>query len=390
MKPLIGILAVSALVYRAWARRSLTLLGLVVAGVSATMHALHPWSTPFLLLAVFYYGGTKATKVKHDVKARLTLSATGADGGEGPRNHIQVLANSLVATVLSIAHAAVLAKNPADSCFSFGQSAADILMVGIVAYGAHFPFNYAAVASDTFSSELGILSKSKPRLITSLTLREVPPGTNGGVTATGLAAGLLGSFTIALTSAIFLPFCSDSSGIRDRVIWTVALSSWGLLGSVLDSLLGGLLQASVVDKRSGKVVEGSGGRKVNLDIVSRVACSPTCKLLTVTQVLIHPGSTKPAVASGLTSSAVTSSTHLRETESVANAATLRGSRATGTSVGSQPGRAHDESHESRRVETGHDWLDNNGVNMLMAVSMSVGAMAIAQWVWGIELRELWA
>jgi uncharacterized protein (TIGR00297 family) len=122
--------------------------------------------------------------------------------------------------------------------------------------------NYAAVAADTFSSELGILSKSKPRLITSLTLRQVPPGTNGGVTAAGLGAGLLGSFTIALTSAILLPFCSEFE-IRDRAVWTVALSFWGLLGSVLDSLLGGLLQASVVDKRSGKVVEGSGGRKVS-------------------------------------------------------------------------------------------------------------------------------
>ncbi|CAI7580901.1 unnamed protein product [Penicillium manginii] len=134
MKPLIGILAVAALVYRAWTRKSLTPLGLVVAGVSATAHALHPWSTPFWLLAVFYYGGTKATKVKHDIKARLTLSATGAEGGEGPRTHVQVLANSVVATVLSIAHTIVLARSPVESCFSLGHSAADILMVGIVAY----------------------------------------------------------------------------------------------------------------------------------------------------------------------------------------------------------------------------------------------------------------
>ena len=64
MKPIIGLAAVAALVYRAWARKSLTPLGLVVAAISATAHALHPWSTPFLLLAVFYYGGTKATKVR--------------------------------------------------------------------------------------------------------------------------------------------------------------------------------------------------------------------------------------------------------------------------------------------------------------------------------------
>ncbi|KAJ5587134.1 uncharacterized protein N7459_002899 [Penicillium hispanicum] len=362
MKPIIGIPAVIALVYRAWARKSLTPLGLFVAGVSASAHALHPWSTPFLLLGVFYYGGTKATKVKHDIKARLTLSATGTDGGEGPRNHVQVLANSAIATVLTIAHTLVLSHTSTDSCFSLGQSAADILMVGIVA-------NYAAVASDTFSSELGILSKSKPRLITSPTLREVPPGTNGGVTAAGLAAGLLGSFTIALTTAISLPFCPERSGLQDRALWTVAISLWGLLGSVLDSVLGGLLQASVVDKRSGKVVEGSGGRKV----------------------LVHPGSTKPfGTSEHATSSESSSSTQLRETESVVNVATLRGSRATGSSVGAQAGRAHEEGHESRRIETGHDWLDNNGVNMLMAALMSVGAMGIAQWVWGVDVRELLA
>jgi uncharacterized protein (TIGR00297 family) len=129
--------------------------------------------------------------------------------------------------------------------------------------------NYAAVAADTFSSELGILSKSKPRLITSLNLREVPPGTNGGVTVTGLGAGLLGSFIVSLTSAVVLPFCSNV-GIKERALWTVAMTFWGALGSVLDSVLGGLLQASVVDKRSGKVVEGSGGRKVSCEYLVHV------------------------------------------------------------------------------------------------------------------------
>lgn len=75
---------------------------------------------------------------------------------------------------------------------------------------------------------------------------------------------------------------------------------------------------------------------------------------------------------------------------MANAATLRGSRATGTSAGAQVGRPHDESHESRRLETGRDWLDNNGVNILMAFLMSVGAMGISQWAWGVDVRELWA
>lgn len=126
--------------------------------------------------------------------------------------------------------------------------------------------NYAAVAADTYSSELGILSKSPPRLITSLSLRVVPPGTNGGVTATGLLAGALGAFTVAVTSAVLLPFRLPGSDgglyVKERVVWILAVTGWGALGSVLDSVLGGLLQASVVDKRTGKVVEGTGGKKV--------------------------------------------------------------------------------------------------------------------------------
>ena len=145
--------------------------------------------------------------------------------------------------------------------------------------------NYAAVAADTFSSELGILSKSKPRLITSWNLREVPPGTNGGVTIAGFVGGLLGSFTVAVTSAILLPFCPVSSGKlfgkvfggrqpgllggnawgpTEIALWVTAVTVWGLLGSLLDSFLGGWLQASVVDSRTGKVIEGRGGGKVRL------------------------------------------------------------------------------------------------------------------------------
>ncbi|KAJ5610912.1 hypothetical protein N7510_007631 [Penicillium lagena] len=362
MKAIIAVPAVTGLLYRVWARKSLTPLGTVFAAFTATAHAAHPWFAPFVLMAVFYFGGTKATKVKHDVKARLTLSAAGTVGEESPRNHLQVLANSLVGSVLSVAHTVVLAKTVGDAgdCFSLGQRAADVLMVGIVA-------NYAAVAADTFSSELGILAKSKPRLITSLTLRQVPPGTNGGVTAMGLAAGLLGSFSVAGTSALVLPFCAGTT-IKDRALWTVAMTTCGVLGSLLDSVLGGLLQASVVDKRSGKIVEGIGGRKV----------------------LIHPASIRPCgpLDDAAYFGQASGSAHLRNTETIANAATLHGSHITHTSAGSQPGRTHEEVKESRRIEVGRDWLDNNGVNMLMAATMSFGAMGVAQWVWGVDVREL--
>lgn len=142
--------------------------------------------------------------------------------------------------------------------------------------------NYTAVAADTFSSELGILSKSKPRLLTSWNLREVPPGTNGGVSVTGTLAGFGGAFVIAITSVILLPFCGPDNSLRGKAlgnkaglgggrIWTwqetallvLAITVWGGLGSVLDSALGGWFQASVIDSRTGKVIEGAGGKKVS-------------------------------------------------------------------------------------------------------------------------------
>lgn len=159
--------------------------------------------------------------------------------------------------------------------------------------------NYAAVAADTFSSELGILSKSKPRLLTSWNFREVPPGTNGGISLIGTLAGFLGAFVIALTSVILLPFCdvNDSAGRsmisafqpglkngvgwgwQERMGWMLAITIWGGLGSVVDSALGGWLQASVIDTRTGKIIEGSGGKKVSLTIISGQCLLNHCRCL---------------------------------------------------------------------------------------------------------------
>lgn len=77
-------------------------------------------------------------------------------------------------------------------------------------------------------------------------------------------AGVCGAFLLAVTSGLLLPGCSGDGGFQRRILWVVAMTIWGALGSVLDSVLGGSVQASVVDKRSGKVVEGSGGKKVCL------------------------------------------------------------------------------------------------------------------------------
>jgi uncharacterized protein (TIGR00297 family) len=354
MRHEIAVPATFLLVYRAITHKSLTTLGILFAILTATIHALHPWSAPFALLCSFFLLGSQATKLKASVKASLTLSSSGSSGGEGPRTHVQVLANSLCASLLILLHVYTLSHSPAtdSKCLAHGGPSL-LLTAGIVS-------NYAAVAADTFSSELGILSKSPPRLIT--TLRTVPPGTNGGVTLAGLLAGALGSFCIALTATLLLPFCPISSGpvgrvlmanesrgwgLDDKIFWVLGITVWGLLGSVLDSLLGAVLQASIIDSRSGKVIEGEGGTKV----------------------LTHSGTTY-----GIKMDSDADSRHRKGAGKKQSATGLEGKK-------------HED---SRRILVGSDLLDNNQINLLMAAIMSVGGMVVASIVYDVPLSSIYS
>ncbi|KAI0439098.1 integral membrane protein DUF92 [Xylaria telfairii] len=376
MKAIIAIPATLALVYRAHLRQSLTPFGIFVAALTAMAHAIHPWNLPFVLLIVFFLAGTRATAVKKEVKASLTLNAQGSSGGEGPRTHVQVLANSLMASILTLLHAYQLSQrrenilsgqSPEGTyCYSWGG---DLLVVGIIA-------NYAAVSADTFSSELGILSRTEPRLITSLTLRKVPRGTNGGVTVWGLVAGFLGSMIIVVTSLMFLPMCGDhTSGkvgggrpwsMTEKVVFTLGMTTWGTLGSLLDSFLGGWLQRSVRDVRTGKIVEGEGGVRVlaSADARSKVADAKT------------------GLMSGDAADSVEDTCAVDDSVPVKDPYNPKNKHRKPSFGDNKP---------TRVVETGWDLLDNNDVNFLMAFTMSVGGMVAASWYWGVPMSSiLWS
>ena len=226
--------------------------------------------------------------------------------------------------------------------------------------------NYAAVAADTFSSELGILSTSKPRLITA-PWRVVPPGTNGGVTLTGLGAGLLGAFIIAITSTLLVPFCKEWS-TADKANYTLAMTLAGFSGTLLDSYLGAALQASIVDVHSGKIVEGAGGRKVLVHSTNPLHLKQIAKIRGEA-ISYEDGKDGIAKTSGLDDN------HTKA------ARTMQKAGASGSAVA-------DGHHESRKIEVGNDILDNNGVNLLMAASVSVGAMVVAGVFWGVPLSGI--
>lgn len=96
----------------------------------------------------------------------------------------------------------------------------------------------AAVNADTWATELGTLSTTPPRLIT--TGQKVEKGTSGGISLTGTLAALMGAALIGGVASLFPAL----AGVRGRA-WLIPLliSFAGLAGSLFDSLLGATFQA---------------------------------------------------------------------------------------------------------------------------------------------------
>lgn len=112
--------------------------------------------------------------------------------------------------------------------------------------------HYACATADTWASEVGILSTSNPRLVTTLFLREVPPGTNGGMSLLGTIASGAGGAFIGLIYFL-TSFYYNSNGTHSNSSSNVEISQiymvlfgfiCGILGSLLDSLLGATCQSS--------------------------------------------------------------------------------------------------------------------------------------------------
>jgi uncharacterized membrane protein len=84
------------------------------------------------------------------------------------------------------------------------------------------------------------------------------------VTITGLLAGLAGSVFISSLAYFTLPYSGTAWTGDAKFMFWVTLTAAGFSGTLLDSLLGALVQATVEDKSSGRVVEGDNGRRVKV------------------------------------------------------------------------------------------------------------------------------
>ena len=226
-------LALSALIglvaYRKQALSGSGVIGAIVTG--SCIFGFGGWVWGLTLVAFFVYG-TLLSRFKERQKAKVAAEKF----EKGSRRDLgQALANGGVGAVLAV--------------LFFLSPDSDWLFAGFV--GA-----MATVNADTWATEIGVLSRAAPRLIT--TGRKVPPGTSGGVTALGTLATLLGGFAIGLTvwallfGKSWLQPATDWAGFW----WALPVGAIaGLAGSLADSLLGATVQAMYTQAHTGQATE---------------------------------------------------------------------------------------------------------------------------------------
>ena len=108
--------------------------------------------------------------------------------------------------------------------------------------------------ADTFATELGILSKSKPFLIT--TFKRVENGASGAISVLGTAAEAAGAFLIAVAALALLYASGETQSLAVNPLLFLAIVTFsGLLGAMADSFFGATTQAMYYCKACGKQTE---------------------------------------------------------------------------------------------------------------------------------------
>jgi uncharacterized protein (TIGR00297 family) len=214
LRLLLGLLFSSGIALVAYRRRSLDKSGVVGAIVSGTsIFGMAGWSWG-LSLIYFFVSSSLLSHFRQRDKASLAADKF-SKGSQ--RDIAQAAANGGLATLFAIIYDR--ARSPETRRMA----------------KAGFTGALATANADTWATELGVLSASKPRLIT--TGKPVAPGTSGGITFLGTAASSLGACSLGI-------FFWAWQGFRKSLAPTplIALIS-GMAGSLFDSFLGATIQA---------------------------------------------------------------------------------------------------------------------------------------------------
>jgi uncharacterized protein (TIGR00297 family) len=221
MQLIIGLILAVTSSYLAYRIQSLSTNGAIAAAFIGTIiFGLGGWQWAVLLLAFFISSSALTRAFKN---RKQGLDEKYSKGGR--RDAGQVFSNGGIAALFVLLHAFIPQATWVWTAFAAAL---------------------AAVNADTWATELGVLNPNPPRLITDIR-KSVEKGTSGAISLYGTIAGLLGAAFIGLLAVILFP-----NGHRSLFL-LVTIS--GLLGSLLDSLLGATVQAIYFCPKDNKETE---------------------------------------------------------------------------------------------------------------------------------------
>lgn len=209
----------------AWRRQSLSRSGVIGAILIGTAMFGFGGLAAGLTLIVFFVSSSLLSRLNEGRKRELQEKY--AKGSR--RDFGQALANGGAAAGLAVA--AALAHAAGDGRLS------GVLICAML--GA-----LATSNGDTWATEIGALSRTRPRLIMP-PWRQVAPGTSGGITGLGTAAALAGAMLIGLTYVGLRGLNLDPEGWQaaGAALTVIAAAEvGGLAGALFDSVLGATVQ----------------------------------------------------------------------------------------------------------------------------------------------------
>lgn len=121
-----------------------------------------------------------------------------------------------------------------------------------------FISSIAIATGDTLATEIGLLSKNDPKLITNL--KKVEAGRSGGITTLGLIASFFGILSIIISS-LFVGFIVDY-----YIILIIIIGSF--LGILIDSIIGATVQSQYYCKQCNKYTELAVHHNKNNELIS--------------------------------------------------------------------------------------------------------------------------
>ena len=145
-----------------------------------------------------------------------------------PRTAVQVIANGGIAALAALVY------------LFYPHESLPLIFLG----------SLAAATSDTWSTEIGSFSRSRPRLITNF--NRVSKGTSGGLSLTGTLGGIVGALALTLSGTLLYPL---KSALYFASAESAAVLLGGVIGNLTDSLLGATVQAKYTCVVCGKVTE---------------------------------------------------------------------------------------------------------------------------------------